>query len=268
MSFRHLSMPAMCLALSCFGSSAHGGNCTDVSANMTLEPTATLMNLDGTVVTDNSGNAVTVASAIVGDSGGNTYSASIKTCRTNDAIINLLVGKRQFTAILPAPIASSGANSFTPPPGNYTRNGVVNVRNVICNGCSAPGQPFVTRVGTEIDSMVDRSTYHVWYMPSTDVSSLPLAPDSDGDSDAISVSNSPNLSSLAIVLPQPYNCTQGVYPSWIVRGTLQNQTSQPSYLQVGALVDVGKNGTSLQPAGQFSMPFEIRVQALSCFHPY
>jgi hypothetical protein len=69
-----------------------------------------------------------------------------------------------------------------------------------------------------------------------------------------------------MVLPQPYNCGNGVYPSWIVRGTLQNQASgstSPSYLQVATL----GAGSANTAAGQFSMPFEYQIQALSCFNP-
>jgi hypothetical protein len=75
--------------------------------------------------------------------------------------------------------------------------------------------------------------------------------------------NSPNSTSLTAVLPQPYNCSQAIYPSWLVRGTLPNTTTQPSYLQVSTLLDQTKGVT----AGQFSLPFELLVEALQCFNP-
>jgi hypothetical protein len=248
---------------------ARAARCTDIPASFTLHETATVMNLDGTVALDGANNPVTAPSAIVGD-GNDVYSAnaSIKICGTRDGILNLLTGQRKISAILPSPVANSGANAATPPPGKYTANGVINVRNLVCQGCASPGQPFVTRAGVELDSMFNGLTYHVWNMPAIDISTLPFAPDSDGDSSAVSLSNSPNVTSLVIVLPQPYNCTQGIYPSWIVRSTLPNQGSQPSYVALATLVDTTKNNQTTTSAGQFPMPFEYQIQALACFHPY
>jgi hypothetical protein len=254
------------LLLISFGHVAYAnGHCTDIAARFTLHESATLMNLDGTVVTDSSNNPVTVASAIVGD-GNDVYSSdgTIKICSTFDAILNLQTGKRKITAILPTPIPNSGGNSDTPPPGHYTDLGVINVRNIVCNGCLAgqAGQPFVTKAGAQLNSMYNGSQYGFHFLPIANVSTLPFAPDFDNDGN---LANTPNVTSLVLVLPQPYNCAQGVYPSWIVRGTLENQGSQPSYLALATLVDAGKNSVN---AGQFSMPFEYQIQALSCFTPY
>src|SRR6185369_8475361 len=99
--------------------------------------------------------------------------------------------------------------SQTPPPGKYTVNGVINVRNVICIGCSSPGHPFVTRSGAELDSMYGREEYNLRYFPVANITTLPFAPDLDNDGDRVSNANSPNSSSYAIVLPQPYNCSTG-----------------------------------------------------------
>src|SRR5262249_31416461 len=131
----------------------------------------------------------------------------------------------------------------------------LNVRNIVCSGCSSPGQPFVTRVGAELDKMYGGNEYNLRYFPVVNITTLPFAPDLDNDGDRVNNANSPNASSFAIVLPQAYNCAAGVYPSWIVRGTLQNALSQPSYLQVGTLADVGRNGSGNTIVGQFSMPF-------------
>src|SRR5579864_5008339 len=84
-------------------SAARGGSCTEIPLQFTLHETSTLMNLDGTAVTDTSGNPVTVASAVVGD-GNDVYTAASIKCGTNDAVLNVLIGKRKITVRLPDPI--------------------------------------------------------------------------------------------------------------------------------------------------------------------
>lgn len=269
MSRRLLCVSMLSFALFGINATAKGGKCNDIAASITLNPTAAAMNLDGTAVLDASGNPVTLSSAVDGD-GNNLYTSNmtIQTCDTQDAILNLQTGGRKISIILPSPIANSG-NSATPPSGTYTANGVINVRNIVCQGCANPGQPFVTRAGIEMDSMFNGLTYFVWNMAAVDISTLPLAPDNDpnGDSGRISISNSPNENSLVIVLPQHYDCTQSIFPSWIVRNTLPNQTSPPSFSGLAALAETNKHGIT-SSSGEFSMPFEFRIQALSCFHPY
>jgi len=248
---------------------SYARGCTTISLQFTLHETATLMNLDGTIVTDSSGNPVTVASAVVGD-GNDVYSAngSVTPCTggTNDAVLNVQTGKRKITVKLPAPIPGSGANAQTPPVGTYTDNGVLNVRNIVCSGCGNPGQPFVTKGGVQLNGMFNGSQYNLHYLPTLNISTtLPFAPDYDNDGNA---ANYPNPTSLVLVIPQPYSCAQGIYPSWIVRSTLQNQTIQPGYLQVATLVDFGNGPKNFTSVGQFSVPFEYRIQAESCFTPY
>jgi len=153
----------------------------------------------------------------------------------------------------------------TPPAGTYTDNGVVNVHNITCIGCSSPGQPFVTKGGVQMNGMFNGNQYNLHYLPTQNISSLQFAPDFDNDGNG---ANFPNPTSLVMVFPQPYSCAQGIYPSWIVRGTLQNQVSQPRYLQVATLVDFGKNPKTFTNVGQFSVPFEYQIQSLSCFAPY
>lgn len=248
---------------------ANAAKCTDIPLRITLLETATLMNLDGTAA------GGTVASAVVGDgndvyTNGQNTGATIKFCsNTYDAVLNLLVGKRKLTAILPSAIPGSGATTNTPPPGSYTRNGLFNVNNIICQGCTpgsfGPGQPFVTRVNVGLSSLFNGNDYGMQFLPITNISTLPMAPRTGNTPSAPPGANSPNAASLALVMPQAYNCSQGVYPSWIVRGTLPNATSGSSYLQVGTLyLSPASNGTT---AGQFSMPFEAQIQALQCFNP-
>ena len=243
---------------------ARGGGCADIPLRFTLHETAPLMNLDGTAVLDASGNPITVGSAVVGD-GNDVYTAASIKCGTQDAVLNVLIGKRKITVRLPDPIPGSGITNQTPPAGTYTDNGVVNVRNITCSGCSSPGQPFVTKGGVQMNGMFNGSQYNLHYLPTQNITSLPFAPDYDNDGNG---ANFPNPTSLVMVFPQPYNCVQGIYPSWIVRGTLQNQVSPPSYLQVATLVDFGKNVKNLTNVGQFSVPFEYQIESLSCFSPY
>lgn len=228
------------LALAAFASTSYAGTCSDISVRFTFHETATLMDVNGNVVTDPTGNPATVASAVVGDSGGDVYttSASIK-CGTQDAVLNLLTGSRKLTLKLPVPV--TGGNSLTPPPANYTDNGVANVRNITCQGCANPGQPFVTRAGVQMNSMYGGSEYNLRFAGVANITTLQFAPDLDNDGTWVSSANSPYPSSLVYVAPQPYDCVTS-YPSWIVRGTLINQASQPNYVQLGTLIDMGKNG--------------------------
>ena len=118
-----------------------------------------------------------------------------------------------------------------------------------------------------MNSMYNKSEYNLRFA-GPNVSTLPFAPDLDNDSSRVNTANSPSPTSLVYVAPQPYDCVTS-YPAWIVRGTLVNQTTQPNYLQVGTLVDAGKNGIDIASAGQFSMPFEYRIETLSCaVRPY
>jgi hypothetical protein len=228
----------------------------DIPLRITLHETAVLMNLDGTAVAA----ADPVPSAIVGDGNdvytdGHISGVTIKfSSGTHDAVLG--AGKRSLTVKLPTPIPGS-ATPQTPPPGSYTAE-LLNINNVICYGCVSPGQPYVTRAilgGIQFNG----DTHNLRFMPVGNLSTLPFA---SGTFNGPGYVNSPNITSLVVVLPQPYNCSQHIYPSWIVRGTLPN-TPGSSLVQVGTLVNVSKG----VPAGQFSMPFELRVEALECFNP-
>jgi len=244
---------------------ANAAKCTDMPLRITLHDTAILMNLDGTQVAD----APPVPSTIVGDGNDVYTAATIKFCsNTYDAVLNLLVGKRKLTAIIPAAIPGSGGTAPTPPAGSYTKNGLFNVNNIICEGCTpgtfGPGKPFVTRVNLGLSSLFDGDDYGMQFLPITNISSLTMTPRTGNTPSTPPGANSPNAASLALVMPQAYNCSQGIYPSWIVRGTLMNSTSG-GYLQVGTLfLSPASNGIT---AGQFSMPFEAQIQALQCFNP-
>ena len=233
--------------------------CSDVPLRFTFQQTAILMNLDGSV------GAGTVGTAIVGDgndvyANGSSVLATIKFCAgTYDAVLNLSVSKRKLTLKLLG--ALNGTNP--PAPGTYTRNGVFNVLNVLCKatgegaGCVNPGQPFVTRAVFGLEDMVGRDGYGLRYLPVANPSTLPMAPYTPNVSSQVlrPDQNSPLVTSPVLVMPLEYNCGQGRYPSWIVRGTLENS--------VGTLFNIATNTA----AGQYSAPFEVRIESLKCFDP-
>jgi hypothetical protein len=244
---------------------------TDVPLTLTFHRTAQLSNWDGTVT------GSTVPSAVAGDSSGDLYTndTTIKFASgTFDAVLNLLVGKRYYSWILPAPIAGTGGLPQTPSPGTYTGLGVINIRNILCQGCTAqnpgytPGTPFVTRVSVDLSQIGlngSKDGYTMWYGPLTDETSLIVAPDYDNGESNWTWANSPNPTAWAVVLPQPYNCALGVYPWWIVRATLPNTrvAGAASYTALGSLWD----HTLKIFTGDFVMPFEIQLQAQKCFNP-
>jgi hypothetical protein len=87
----------------------------DAALRVTIHQTAVLMNLDGTAA------SVTIATAIRGE-GNDVYGshATLKvSAGTYGAVLNLVVGKRKLSVILPPPIPGSGANSFTLPSAGY-----------------------------------------------------------------------------------------------------------------------------------------------------
>lgn len=266
MSFRINStlLPALTLLLPL--SPVHAQKAKDIPLRITLHETAVLMNLDGTAVA----GADPVPSALLGDGNDVYTAATIKySSGTYDAVLNLLVGKRKLTAILPSAIPGSGVTANTPPPGSYTRNGLLNVNNIICQGCTpgsfGPSRPFVTRVNIGLSSLFNGNDYGMQFLPITNISTLTMTPRTGNTPSTPPGANSPNAASFALVMPQAYNCSQGVYPSWIVRGTLLNATTGSSYLQVGTLfLSPATNGIT---AGQFSMPFEAQIETLQCFNP-
>jgi len=248
---------------------ANAAKCTDIPLRITLLETATPMNLDGTVA------GAPVSSAIVGDgndvyTNGQTTGATIKFCSdTYDAVLNLLTGKRKLTAKLPAAISGSVITPNTPPPGSYTENGLFSVHNMICQGSPSGtfgvNLPFVTRVSVGLSSLFHGNDYGMQFLPIANISTLQMAVNQGNEPSTPPGANSPNVASFALVMPQAYNCKAGIYPSWIVRGTLPNATSGTSYVQVGTLyLSPASNGIT---AGQFSMPFEAQIQALQCFNP-
>ncbi len=240
------------------GAWAQKGKCEGIPPRWFIYPVATM--LDGS----------TVQSAISGD--GNWYSASSGTSNTvihwcgenasNDATV-LMSRKRKLTVALPAPVTGSVIEESLS--GTYQNSAFMNVRNILCYGCTkAPFEPFTTRMGLQFPALVNRQDYRLRFTPFVTDS-----PDRHTNPDAIPAENTPYEGSPVLVLPQPYDCTTGgsTKPSWIVRGT--NASIDPNVpaaenLQIGTLSRIEAKGTR-HHAGQYSLPFEIRIEALSCF---
>ena len=209
-----------------------------------------------------------VAAAISGDgawytgSGGNT-NVVIHTCGTNPSYdATIVVGsKRKMFFSFPAPITGSVIESSLAA-GTYVNTPFMNVRNLVCAGCSDPTAPFTTRMSIQMYSFLSGQDYRLRFMPPvTD------APDRHSDPDIIPSENVPYESSPVRVEPQAYDCHVGgtTKPAWIVRG--MNPSADPNVpsdenLQVGTLYQATRSGDVHK--GQYSMPFEIRIEALTC----
>ena len=234
-----------------------GGGCRDVETRWFIYPVATLQ--DGT----------TVPSAIQGD--GNWYSSGAG--GTSNTVIHIcgadptydstmaMSSKRKLSVSFLAPVSGSVLQESVS--GTYLDSAFMNLRNILCVGCTLPpGEPFTTHMAFQLSSL-SRDVYRLRFMPHvTD------APDRHINPDQIPAENVPFESSPVLVIPQPYNCTTGgsTKPSWIVRGTVptsDGDVSATENLQVGTLSRVGR--TAITHAGQYSMPFEMRIEALSCF---
>lgn len=233
------------------------GKCTNQPLRMELKSSATL-----------SDGVTTVPSAVTGD--GNWYTdgpgvgALIHYCSgTYDAVLNLPQGKRMLTFTFPSPIPGSYVDEQIPA-GAYQRNGLINVRNLICSGCGVdPHQPFTARVVMQIFPLVNGHDFSLQYMPL-----VVDAPDLHTSPPNLPEANVPYSSSPALVIPLPYDCLTGgsVKPAWLVRGTVPNNdpaTPAGFGLQVGTAHSMLRSGNVR--AGQYSMPFELRIEALQCF---
>jgi len=233
---------------------AQSGGCKDPATRWFFYPQATMP--DGTS---------TVNSTIKGDGGWYTngalgINAVIHICGSNptDDSTIVLGSRRKLTFEFPAPIPGSVLQESLPGAPLTFRGGTfLNVRNILCRNCSVDRtQPFTSRLGVQIDNLVGRDDYRLRFMPL-----LVDAPDLHTDPSAVPGENIPYSSSPVLVIPQPYNCPTGpVKPAWIVRGTNSNNDLLTPGLQVGTL----RKLPSIH-AGQYYMPFEFRIEALTCF---
>lgn len=232
------------------------GGCTDVPIRWYVYPVASLA--DGS----------TIPAAIRGD--GNWYSDAsgasnsvIHRCGTNpthDATMAVAKSRRVTFAFSSAVSGSVLEEGFGP--GVLQNSPFVNLRNLLCAGCADSHSPFTAHMAFQLYS-IERQDYRFRFMPPT-----VDAPDLHIDPAVIPSENTPYEASPVQVIPQPYDCNVGgaTKPSWIVRGV--NPSADPAIpasenLQVGTLRRVTRTGSV--HAGQYSMPFEMRIEALSCF---
>lgn len=225
------------------------GTCKDIPLRVTLYNNA---------VTDPTTGA-TIPSALQSDGGGEyingvSTSALIKVCGgTNDAVINVASTKRRFTFVFPSPIAGSVIDSVPAwVPGQYLVSGWINVRNITFSK-----QPFTTHMGSTFTPSVDRATYRLGFQPyQID------APDLHTGSTEASLDNTPNPASPAMVYPTyPAVCGAGSMPSWLVRGTTVDSLG---LMEVATLHKMPTNGSQVHE-GQYTMPFEMHIEAMQCF---
>lgn len=238
------------------GNGGGGGSCSDVPIRWYVYPVATLD--DGS----------TIPAAIQGD--GNWYAnvggasnSVVHRCGTNPTYdATMAVSKlRHVDFAFPAAVSGSVLEEALSP-GAYQNQPFMNVRNILCAGCADQHSPFTTHMAFQLYS-INRQDYRLRFMPPT-----VDAPDRHIDPAVIPSENTPYEASSVRVIPQPFDCAVGgtTKPSWIVRGV--NPSADATIpagenLQVGTLRRVTRTGTV--HAGQYSMPFEIRIEALGCF---
>jgi hypothetical protein len=233
--------------------SASAAKCQDIPLRVTLYTNAVV----------NPSTGATTPAAIRSDGGGEYTSATIMVCAgTNDAVTNLAATKRTFTFSFPSPISGSVVEAVpTWAPGSLPVAGWINIRNILFNKGS--NQPFATMAGSTFNFIGDRTTYRLGfkgYIPG-----MPNAPNIHGDPDTIQADNTPFTSSPVIVYPTyPGSCGTGAMPTWLVRGTSPNAPG--TEVAVGTL---HKRPSSSRESevheGQYSMPFEMLIEALKCF---
>ena len=182
-------------------------------------------------------------------------SAVIKVCSgSNDAILNLATSKRTVTVSFPSPLAGSVIESSPAwVPGTYALSGGINVRNLTFSR-----EPFATQAGTTFT--VSRDTYRLGFKGAS--SDLPNAPNLTDPARTAS-DNTPYPSSFVVVYPSyPAVCGPGSMPSWDVVSASPNGPG--TILAVGTLHTQPSRGGEVHQ-GQYSMPFEMRIEALQCF---
>jgi hypothetical protein len=186
--------------------------------------------------------------------GASKVSATIHVCDgTFDVILNVSSTKRTFAYQFNNPIAGSVIDSQPAwAPGTHKVSGWINIRNLLFSR-----QSFTTHMGTTFTAP-DRGSYRIGFMPVT-VDAPNRHPVSDNQ-------NTPYESSPARVYPQPFDCNSGgtTKPSWVVLG---NNPGDQGSIQVGTLNKLATtaSGTSAHK-GQYSLPFELRIEALQCFN--
>jgi len=226
------------------------GKCQDIPLRVTIYNQALIESSN-----------TSVSSAIRSDGQGEYTTASIQICSgTNDAVTNLSGTKRTFTFAFPVPI--DGSVIQTSPawvPGTYAVTGWINIRNITFSKL-----PFATMAGSTFSMGGDRSTYRFGFKGASSL--LPNAPNLH-DPDNTPGDNVPFSSSPVVVYPNyPVPCGTGSMPTWLVRATSVN--APDTKLEVATLhKQASPPSSSDTHEGQYSMPFEMFIEALRCF-PY
>jgi hypothetical protein len=131
------------------------------------------------------------------------------------------------------------------------------VRNITYN--KGQQTPFTTHMGSTFTTAGDRSTYRLGFDPmQVDAPDL-----HSGDKNA-SIDNTPYVVAPATVYPTyPAVCGTGAMPSWLVRGTTADGAGN---LELATLhkMPTGPNSSQIHE-GQYSLPFEMLVEAMQCF---
>lgn len=251
----HSSFRLVCAALTAVASSVTslsasgpGGTCKDIPLRVTL--------YSNVVIDPATGE--TVPAALQSDGAGEyingkTASALIKVCGgTNDAVLNVSATRRTFTFAFAAALDGSVVQEVPSwVPGQYAVSGWINVRHITYSK-----RPFTTHMGATFTGP-DRATYRLGFDP-YDVD----APDLHSGSTLSAVDNTPYPTSPALVYPSyPEVCGPGTMPMWLVRGTMPNNLGM---LEVGTLHKIPAKGPQVHH-GQYSMPFEMRIEAMQCF---
>ena len=243
---------ACIVVLLTFVRSASAAKCQNIPLRVTFYTNAVV----------NPSTGATTPAAITSDGGGEYTSANIMVCAgTNDAVTNLSGTNRTFRFSFLSPIAGSVVEAVpTWVPGSFPVAGWINIRNILFNKGS--NQPFATMAGSTFNRSGDRTTYRLGfkgYSPD-----LPNAPNIH-DPNSIPADNTPFASSPVIVYPTyPVPCGTGAMPTWLVRGTSPNTPG--TEIEVGTLHKSPSNprGSEVH-GGQYSMPFEMLIEALKCF---
>jgi hypothetical protein len=223
--------------------------CQDIPLRVTLYNNA---------VIDPSTGATT-ASTIRSDGGGEYTTAAIKVCSgTNDAVTTS--ERRTFTYAFMPPIPGSVVQA-TPlwVPGTYAVSGSINIRNILYN--NGLNQAFATMAGSTFSVPGDRASYRLGFKGwSLD---LPNAPNLH-DPNNTTGDNTPLPSSPVVVYPTyPSACGPGNMPRWLVRAASPNAPG--TTLEVGTLHKEGSARSSEVHEGQYTMPFEMLIEAMQCF---
>jgi len=199
--------------------------------------------------------------AAIRSDGGEYTTANIMVCSGSFDAVTLLSGSRTFRFTFPSPIPGSvlgAAPAWIP--GTFSVSGWINIRNILFNRGS--NLPFATMAGSTFTRSGDRTQYRLGFKGFR--LDLPNAPNIH-DPNNTPGDNTPFASSPVIVYPTyPTPCGPGAMPRWLVRGTSPNTPGTDMEVATLHKTASGPRDPEVH-AGQYSMPFEMTIEALKCF---